>query len=132
MVFLEKDKQIETINMGADDYVIKPFIPEVVMRRVSNVLNSNKRYREILKEFSVTHEENDVHNEQLDDLTGLLNRYTAAKMIRDELANSDKLQGMLMIGLKPDREENAKEEIAQIQKEFAQKLRKAFHPYGRK
>ena len=121
-----KDKQIETINMGADDYVIKPFIPEVVMRRVSNVLNSNKRYREILKEFSVTHEENDVQNEQLDDLTGLLNRYTAAKMIRDELASSDKLQGMLMIGLKPDREENTKEEIAQIQKEFAQKLRKAF------
>ncbi len=38
------EQQIETMRMGAKDYVVKPFIPEIVMRRVRNVLDSMKNF----------------------------------------------------------------------------------------
>lgn len=36
-----KDRQIDTFKMGITDYVTKPFVPELFMRRVKNVLESN-------------------------------------------------------------------------------------------
>lgn len=33
-------RQIETLKLGADDYIVKPFIPEIAIRRVENVLKS--------------------------------------------------------------------------------------------
>lgn len=36
-------KQIQTLELGADDYIVKPFIPEIASRRVLNVLESKKR-----------------------------------------------------------------------------------------
>lgn len=41
--------QIDTIAMGVRDYVTKPFVKEVVLRRVNNVLESTQYYGEILK-----------------------------------------------------------------------------------
>lgn len=35
--------QIETLSLGASDYIIKPIIPEVVLRRVSNILELGYR-----------------------------------------------------------------------------------------
>lgn len=44
--------QIQTLELGADDYIIKPFIPEIARRRVRNVLESRKQRMEqaLLKE----------------------------------------------------------------------------------
>ena len=52
-----KDKQIETINMGADDYVIKPFIPEVVRARVRvhlKLYEANQRLQEINRQLQTS------------------------------------------------------------------------------
>lgn len=40
------EQQIDTMRMGADEYIVKPFIPEIVIRRVENVLDS---YRSICR-----------------------------------------------------------------------------------
>ena len=41
-------RQIQTMQMGADDYIVKPFIPEIATRRVKNVLESSRRFEKIL------------------------------------------------------------------------------------
>ncbi|MEG1431193.1 MAG: response regulator, partial [Oscillospiraceae bacterium] len=38
-------QQVSTFSLGASDYIVKPFIPEVVVRRVQNVLDSNHRFK---------------------------------------------------------------------------------------
>lgn len=121
-----KEQQIETINMGADDYIIKPFIPEVVTRRVSNVLNSSRRYRELLRDVASSGGEADAVENHLDELTGLLNRYTAAKMIRDSLVASDKLQAMIMIQLEISDTNSVQGDLDELQKSFAEKITKCF------
>ena len=39
------EQQIDTMRMGADEYIVKPFIPEIVTRRVENVLDSSRSFR---------------------------------------------------------------------------------------
>lgn len=41
--------QINSLSNGVSDYIVKPFVPEVVMRRVRNVLESNKRIMDALR-----------------------------------------------------------------------------------
>lgn len=36
-------QQVETLAMGARDYIVKSFIPEIVIRRVNNVMDSNRK-----------------------------------------------------------------------------------------
>lgn len=43
--------QTDTIAMGVRDYVTKPFVKEVVLRRVNNVLESTQYFGEILKNY---------------------------------------------------------------------------------
>lgn len=45
-----REQQVRALSMGANDYIVKPFIPEVVIRRVCNVLESQKRTGEVLQE----------------------------------------------------------------------------------
>ena len=47
------EQQIDTMRMGADEYIIKPFIPEIVTRRVENVLNSSRSLRKVLRESNL-------------------------------------------------------------------------------
>ena len=44
------EQQVQTMEMGASDYIVKPFIPEIVTRRVQNVLDSTRRKKEVLQE----------------------------------------------------------------------------------
>ena len=37
--------QIQMLQMGAEDYIVKPFVPEIVMRRVKNVLGTGRLLR---------------------------------------------------------------------------------------
>lgn len=43
------EQQIDTMRMGADEYIVKPFIPEIVIRRVENVLDSSRSLRRVLQ-----------------------------------------------------------------------------------
>lgn len=87
-------QQINALSMGANDYVVKPFIPEVVIRRVCNVLESQKRVGEVLQNT----DENDDDSRH-DYLTGLYNRNVAGQMIRDVLQYTEGLQALLMIDI---------------------------------
>jgi len=43
------EQQVDTMRMGADEYIVKPFIPEIVTRRVENVLDSFRSIRRMSK-----------------------------------------------------------------------------------
>lgn len=45
------DRQIDMLKNGVNDYVTKPFVPEIVERRVLNVIEYNSRFRTMLKEY---------------------------------------------------------------------------------
>ena len=47
------EQQIDTMRMGADEYIVKPFIPEIVIRRVENVLDSSRSLRRVLQESNL-------------------------------------------------------------------------------
>ncbi len=89
-----RQQQINALSMGANDYVVKPFIPEVVIRRVCNVLESQKRVGEVLQSAQKTDTQ-----EQHDYLTGLYNRNTAGRMIHDALQQKEGLQALLFIDI---------------------------------
>lgn len=44
--------QIQMLQLGAEDYIVKPFVPEIAMRRVENVLGAGR----LLKRVSVAGE----------------------------------------------------------------------------
>lgn len=44
------EQQLLTMELGASDYIVKPFIPEIVTRRVQNVWDSTRRKKEVLQE----------------------------------------------------------------------------------
>lgn len=43
------DHQVEILELGANDYIVKPFVPEIVRMRVENVLKSRKKIGSFLK-----------------------------------------------------------------------------------
>ena len=86
-------QQINALSMGANDYVVKPFIPEVVIRRVCNVLESQKRVGKVFQKTDTN--QPDRH----DVLTGLYSKYTAGQMIREVLQNTSGLQALLMVDI---------------------------------
>ncbi len=86
-------QQVNALSMGANDYVVKPFIPEVVIRRVCNVLESQKHVGEVLQQTE--EDSQDRH----DSLTGLYSKNTAGKMIQVALQNTSGLQALLMVDI---------------------------------
>lgn len=92
-------RQVETMELGADDYIVKPFIPEIAVRRVRNVLESHKRFGQILKGYNEA-----LENLQRDELTGLYNRKAAGKLIQNAMSVSAQGQAMLMVDINNIRE----------------------------
>lgn len=45
------NRQVQSLELGADDYIVKPFIPEIARRRVRNVLESQQRLKQALKKL---------------------------------------------------------------------------------
>jgi PleD family two-component response regulator len=43
--------QVDMLQMGVNDYITKPFIAEVIARRVKNVIDYNERFRKMVKEY---------------------------------------------------------------------------------
>lgn len=89
------EQQINTLALGANDYVVKPFIREIVIKRVHNVLESKRRFKEMLKEYHSV-----VQQAQTDSLTGIYNRATGKDMIDAILQKSiEEQSAMLMIDI---------------------------------
>ena len=43
------EQQVLTMELGASDYIVKPFIPEIVTRRVQNVWDSTRRKKKFCR-----------------------------------------------------------------------------------
>lgn len=43
--------QVDMLQMGVNDYITKPFVAEVIARRVKNVIDYNERFRKMVKEY---------------------------------------------------------------------------------
>ncbi|MEG1758216.1 MAG: EAL domain-containing protein [Oscillospiraceae bacterium] len=75
-------QQTDAFSLGADDYIIKPFIPAVVTHRVSNVLESSRRFKAMVREYNTMSAQI-----KTDLMTGLTNRVSAEEMISNRLEN---------------------------------------------
>ena len=43
--------QVDMLQMGVNDYITKPFVAEVIERRVKNVIDYNERFRKMVREY---------------------------------------------------------------------------------
>ena len=89
------EQQVNTLALGANDYIVKPFVPEVVLRRVTNVLESQKRFRQMVQEYN-----NAIRLAHQDPLTGIYNRIAAQDAIEKALTQpTDTIHAMVMLDL---------------------------------
>lgn len=86
--------QMAAFQLGATDYITKPFIREIVIYRVNNVLSSKKRVDEIVRE-----KESLQVKSELDLMTGLYNKVTAERIIKNRLANNQMLNALMIIDI---------------------------------
>ncbi|MEG1559934.1 MAG: EAL domain-containing protein [Clostridia bacterium] len=87
-------QQVDTLALGANDYITKPFIPEVVIRRTKNVLQYNRRFKEMVREYNVISEQ-----VKMDPMTGLFNRKSAETMIAQQLKYVSGIHAMIMLDI---------------------------------
>lgn len=90
----KEEQQINTLALGANDYIMKPFVEEVVKRRISNVMESNNRFREVLKEYDTI-----LKKAETDCLTNVYNRSTCENIVNSILKTSNKYHGFLMMDI---------------------------------
>lgn len=46
-----RESKQESLELGVNDYITKPFVKELVLRRVHNVLDYSERFTELMKEY---------------------------------------------------------------------------------
>ncbi|MEG0179349.1 MAG: EAL domain-containing protein, partial [Oscillospiraceae bacterium] len=88
------EQQVSTFSLGASDYIVKPFIPEVVMRRVNNVLEANHRFKEMVNEYNAMSAQI-----KTDLMTGLVNRVSAQEIISKSLENTMDTCAILLLDI---------------------------------
>ncbi|MEG0988430.1 MAG: EAL domain-containing protein [Clostridium sp.] len=88
------EQQTDTFSLGANDYIVKPFISAVVMRRVDNVLESSHRFKEMVRAYNTMSEQ-----VKTDRMTGLMNRVSAEEMITQQLKNAVGTCVMVMVDI---------------------------------
>lgn len=89
------EDQIKAFKMGANDYINKPFIPEIVISRVDNVMASHRRMISIELEAQKL-----KIKSELDQMTGLYNKTTTELAINEILKQGDsKLHVLLIIDI---------------------------------
>lgn len=86
--------QVDILSMGASDYIVKPFVPETVIRRVTNVLESTRNLGEYLQRVGV-----DSPGVVKDELTGLYTGKEAGRIVENLMSVSKKLQAMILINI---------------------------------
>lgn len=89
------EDQLTAFELGASDFVTKPFIPEIVTTRITNIMNSRRRY------LSLEIESRNMKNKaELDQMTGLYNQTTARHIINRILhEHKNQLHTMLLIDI---------------------------------
>lgn len=91
----QMEDQVKAFDLGADDYIAKPFIPEIVVSRVNNVMASNRRMLSIEMEAQRM-----KIKSELDEMTGLYNKVTTEETMDGVLKNSEeRLEVMLIIDI---------------------------------
>lgn len=89
------EDQIKAFELGASDFVNKPFIPEIVITRVDNVMASHRRMLSIELEAQKLKVKS-----ELDQMTGLYNKTTSEIMIDDILqSGTGKLNVLFVIDI---------------------------------
>lgn len=86
--------QMAAFQLGTTDYITKPFIREIVIYRINNVLSSKRRVDEIVRE-----KENLQIQSELDLMTGLYNKVTAERIITGLLADNCRRNAMMIIDI---------------------------------
>lgn len=115
-------QQIHALSMGANDYVVKPFIPEVVIKRVCNVLESQKKASRLLKKAGSSAQEQSRY------LAGLVNRNESGQTVR-AMQQSAGLQALLLISIHNLQQVYESAECIEADKivlEFAGRIRSCF------
>lgn len=87
--------QEQAVELGADDYIGKPFIPEIAVRRVFNVMESKKQVGQVLQGYGMA-----LEKLQQDELTGLYNRNTAEKLMQNILDYTEGMQVVMLVNVK--------------------------------
>lgn len=86
-------QQVNVLDLGASDYVVRPIVEEVLTRRVHNVMESNYQYKKMLKQYY-----NVVEQTTADPLTHLYSKSTAEEMImRIIKENPDKCHALIVM-----------------------------------
>ena len=86
------EDQVKAFELGANDYITKPFIPEVVLSRINNVMESSKHMIYIEMEAQKM-----KAISEMDQMTGLYNKITAENAIDEILRSSEDQLEVLMI-----------------------------------
>ncbi|MEG1683683.1 MAG: EAL domain-containing protein, partial [Oscillospiraceae bacterium] len=73
-------QQAQMLALGADDYIVRPFSPEIVVRRIHNVMESHRHFSYLVKAYHHA-----LMLAQKDGLTQLYNRTSAETLITDLL-----------------------------------------------
>ncbi|MEG1314673.1 MAG: diguanylate cyclase [Anaerovoracaceae bacterium] len=78
-----------------NDYITKPFIEEIVIKRVQNVMDSANLLKEVMKKYDTV-----SRLAETDQMTGLYNRITAEKIIKEKMWNNrNGKNAMIMIDI---------------------------------
>lgn len=97
IVFLTADSnpmtEAECLSFGADDFITKPFVPDVMRSRVGKILDANERRKDLETQL-----EQNTKKSLTDALTDLNNRPFLEKKL-GELINDDRSGTLFMIDL---------------------------------
>lgn len=89
---LNMEDQIQAFELGANDYINKPFVPEIVLSRVNNVLASHRRFVSIEMEAQKL-----KIRSEMDLMTGLYNKTTTEVLIHEKLKQSSHNQHVMFV-----------------------------------
>lgn len=89
------EDQVKAFELGASDYISKPFEPEVVSSRIQNIITSNQR----MQDAKLEARKMKIRSE-IDEMTGLYNKATTEKVMERILQDSEnRLQAMLVFDI---------------------------------
>ena len=86
-------QQQAMLSMNVNDYIVRPFVRETMVRRVDNVLESDRYFRDIINRHS---SDAGIIN---DYTTGIYNRATGEKLINSMLKEAIGMYALLMIDI---------------------------------
>ncbi|MDD2957587.1 MAG: EAL domain-containing protein [Lachnospiraceae bacterium] len=55
--------QINMLRLGVNDYIVKPFVPELLQKRVGNVLEYNSRFQQLVQEYQKLEQTEELQGE---------------------------------------------------------------------